>query len=715
MNEFTLLVAGRTGLAEKSVAGCLRLLEEGNTLPFIARYRKEATGCLDEVQIRAVEGALKEFKELVARKKTILGTIEEQGKLTDALRQKIEACWDKVELEDIYLPYKPKKRTRAQVAREAGLEPLALMILGMRQFSGNVAEVVKGFVDADKGIGSVEEALAGARDIVAETVTNSVSIRGQVRQLARRTAMLVSDRKRGADDETVQLFQDYLGREERLAHIPAHRFLAVMRGEEKGALSVKVTVDEQRALDYMVRPLERRVAQAFRDEFMAAVEDGFKRLLWPSISRELLGEVKARSDEGSVKVFEGNLRSVLMAPPAGQQVVMGVDPGFRTGCKVAVLGRTGEVLATVTVYPNPPQNAAAEAKRRLEQVVGRHPVQFVAVGDGTAHRETMRFLESVQWPGKVQVVPVSEAGASVYSASVLAGEELPGMDVSMRGAVSIARRFQDPLAELVKIDPKSIGVGQYQHDIDQKMLAGGLEGVVEECVNRVGVELNSASPALLSRVAGIGAKLAGAIVEFRRESGRFASRAQLHKVAGMGPARFTQCAGFLRVRDAKEPLDRTAVHPESYGVVKRLVRQMGGSLADLMENADARNRFRDMAVNQTELGRETLKDILEELEKPGRDPRGEFRTFSFKEGVENVVDLRVGMVLPGKVTNITDFGAFVDIGVHRDGLVHISKLADRRVNSPFDVCRPGMEVQVKVVEVDVRRNRISLTMRPSDM
>jgi protein Tex len=690
-------------------------LDEGNTLPFIARYRKEATGSLDEIQIRAIESALKEFKELVARKKTILGTIEEQGKLTDELRKKIEGCWDKAELEDIYLPYKPKKRTRAQVAREAGLEPLALMMLGMRPFSGTVQETASKFLNPDKGIETVEDALAGARDIAAEFVTNSVSIRGAVREFARRTARLKSAKKRGADDETVRPFLDYVGKEESLCRIPPHRFLAVMRGEDKSALSAKVVVDEERCRDLMTRPLERRIPGPFRSQFAQAVEDGFKRLLWPAITRELLADVKTRSDEGSVNVFEGNLRSVLMAPPAGQQVVLGVDPGFRTGCKAALVSGTGEVLATATIYPNPPQNNAGDARRKLEQMVAKHTVGFVAVGDGTAHRETLRFLESVSWPGKVQVVPVSEAGASVYSASVLAGKELPGMDVSMRGAVSIARRFQDPLAELVKIDPKSIGVGQYQHDVDQKMLVGGLEGVVEECVNRVGVELNLASPALLSHVAGIGPKLAGAIVDFRASNGRFAGRTQLKKVPGMGPARFTQCAGFLRIRDAREMLDRTAVHPESYGVVKRVAKQVGVKMAELMEDADVRTRFGNVARDQAELGRETLADVLSELEKPGRDPRGEFKTFSFMEGVENIEDLAPGMTLPGKVTNITDFGAFVDIGVHRDGLVHISRLADRRVNSPFDVCKPGQQVQVKVLEVDTRRNRISLTMRPSDM
>jgi protein Tex len=715
MVSMTDLVCRRTGLKAQSVAGCVKLLDEGNTVPFIARYRKEMTGSLDEIQIRLVAEALQGFKELEKRKETVLGTIRDQGKLTPDLERRIRNCFDRQELEDLYLPYKPRRRSRADIAREAGLGPLAEMILGRRQCHDGRLGAARKFVAPDKGVESADDALAGARDIVAEELATVPAVRTQVRRLGRDTARIVVAKKRGADEEKVRAFADYVKHEEHFRRMPAHRFLAVARGEEQGALSPKLEVDPERGLSICRGDHLRRVPHTFRQDFVDAAEDGWKRLLWPAVQRELLAAKKEEADAASVRVFEENLRALLMTPPMRGKRVLALDPGFRNGCKVAVVDATGKNLATATVYPHPPQNRASETIEKLIALARRHRVEVCAVGDGTAHRETMALLRPVQWPQAVEMVPVREAGASVYSASPLAAAELPQLDVTLRGAVSIARRLQDPLAELVKIEPKSIGVGQYQHDVDQKMLAAGLDAVVEECVNRVGTEVNTASPALLAHVAGIGPKLAETIVRCREEKGPFRTRQALLKVPGLGQSRFTQCAGFLRIREGDQPLDATGIHPERYALVSRLARELGLKGADLVGNTEAARKLRESVPSTDDAGAETLADIVRELEKPGHDPRGERKEFNFAEGVDKVDDLRPGMVLPGRVNSITDFGVFVDIGVHRDGLVHISQMADRRISSPFEICKPQQEVRVKVIDVDHKRNRISLTMKPSEL
>ncbi|MBM4355432.1 MAG: RNA-binding transcriptional accessory protein [Deltaproteobacteria bacterium] len=712
-------VAARCGLPEKGVDGCVRLLSEGNTVPFIARYRKEATGGLDETAIRRVQEALEYVTALDDRKKTVLAAIEKAGRLTDELRRLIEECEDRQELEDLYLPFKQKKSTRADAARKAGLEPLARIILGLEPCpAGARLAIAQRFVRAVEGASadSPEAALAGARDIVAEVVATNPPVRRAVRDLAGSTGRICSARKRGAGEEEAAQFADYFERSERVADIPAHRILAMLRGETAGALSVKVEVPERRALALIQSPFFRRVPSLFTQDFEAATEDGFTRLLWPSVERELLGQLKERADRSSVAVFEENLRSLLMEPPARGKRVLGIDPGFRNGCKLAVVDDTGKVLGAGVIYPHPPQENADEAKRRLVELCLRHRFDVAGVGDGTAHRETMAFVATVAWPTPVAVTPVREAGASVYSASEVAVAELPELDVTLRGAVSIARRYQDPLAELVKIEPKSIGVGQYQHDVDQGLLESGLSAVVEECVNRVGVELNTASPALLSHVAGIGPTTARAIVAHRDSKGPFRNRAALLKVAGIGPARFLQCAGFLRIPEGVDVLDRTGIHPERYEAVGRAARAVGLAASDLLGNPTHLSRLKQqVTATALGLGVETWSDILAELERPGRDPRGERKEFRFSDRVHALEDLEVGMVLPGRVNSVTDFGAFVDIGVHRDGLVHVSRMADRRVSSPFEVCRPGMVVTVKVVEVDRKRGRIGLSMKPSEV
>ena len=701
-------------LPAKAVSGCLQLLDEGNTIPFIARYRKEQTGSLDEVQIRAVEDAYTKLKELEARRQTVLKTIADLGKLTDELRRQIELCTDRQQLEDLYQPYKPSRKTRAAKAREAGLEPLAEMMQGKRRADGPRMALARRFIAPDKGVKTADDALAGARDIVAEEVISQPASRGEVRQFAARTAKIMSRKKRGSGDDA-EIFRDYHDHDEQLNRIPSHRFLAIQRGEQAGALSVSLDVDADRGLSMVRRDHLRKVPEVFRSDFIEAVEDGWKRLLWPAIQRELLALTKERSDRAAVAVFEKNLRSLLMDPPARGRNVLAIDPGFRNGCKMAVVDTTGKVLGTGTIYPHPPQQQRAEASQKITSLVTRHRVTVVAVGDGTAHRETMSLMQHLDLPGEVSTEAVREAGASVYSASELAGQELPDLDVTIRGAVSIARRYQDPLAELVKIDPRSIGVGQYQHDVDEKLLARGLDAVVEECVNRVGVELNTASPALLARVAGVGPKLASAIVDYREQRGAFARRQEILKVPGLGPAKFTQCGGFLRLHDGAQPLDATGIHPERYQAINKVVKQTRTTLSEIIGDKEAAQKLHPLLSVLPDLGSATITDIIEELARPGHDPRGERQEFRFAEDIHSIEDLKVGMILPGRVTSVTDFGAFIDLGVHRNGLVHISKLADRRVASPFEICQPQQSVTVRVMEVDIRRQRISLSMKQSDL
>lgn len=725
--RLTTWVAQRTGLEPNRVAGCIRLLSEGNTVPFIARYRKEMTGTMDEVGIRRVEEEYRELEAVLERQQTILATLEKLDKLTPELRRQIEECLDRQRLEDLYLPFKPRRATRADKAREAGLEPLAATMVGGSEgiAEARVAvqpallprrrlEWAQRFINPDKAIVDVQAALAGARDIVADWMATVPETRAAVREMGGRMGQIVSKKKRGASEEA-EAFRDYFEHAESVSRAAPHRILAMLRGEEAGALSIDIEVNGETGEALMLRPWERRVHPAFREDVLAAVADGWSRLLWPAVSREILGQLKKRADVASVTVFENNLRSVLMEPPARGKVVLGFDPGFRNGCKMAAVDATGKVLGTATIYPHEPQKQVKEATALLLRLASGLRLAVIAVGDGTAHRESMTFLESVPWERPMEIVAVSEAGASVYSASPIAGQEFPDMDVSLRGAVCIARRYQDPLAELVKIEPKALGLGQYQHDVDQKLLESGLDAVVEECVNRVGVELNTASAPLLARVAGLTATSANAVVSHRNQKGAFPSREALLKVSGIGPARFLQAAGFLRIRDGAKLLDATGIHPERYEFVEALMAAAGLPLKQVLGNPQAQPALRAaakaIAGRFPDVGQATLGDILSDLEKPGHDPRGERVAFRFADGITSIEHLVVGQVLPGRVTNVTDFGAFVDIGVHRDGLVHISQLANRRVASAFEVVQPRQAVMVRVVEVDLKRGRIGLSMR----
>ena len=723
-NIISRLIAQRLNLSEKYVTATLLLLEEGCTIPFIARYRKERTGGLDEVQIAAIGEQNERLKETARRKETIIKTITELGKLTPELQQRIEQCWDATELEDIYLPYRPKRRTRAQVAREHGLEPLAKLLLLQRE--RNPEQAALRFVSSD--VPSIAEALQGAQDIIAETVSEDERSRQQVRGAFRRQAVIVSKvakaRTKSKDDsDEAAKYRDYFDWQEPLRRCTSHRLLAMRRGEAEGVLRVSITVDDDECIERLKRhyvygntPCGRLVGDA--------VEDGYKRLLKPSIETEFAALSKQQADEEAIRVFADNLRQLLLSAPLGQKRVMGIDPGFRTGCKVVCLDAQGNLLHHEAIFPHPPVNHRMQATIHLNQMVSDYQIEAIAIGNGTASRETRAFVEEaledshgshgthrVHEPNKPQLFVVSEDGASVYSASKTAREEFPDEDVTVRGAVSIARRLMDPLAELVKIDPKSIGVGQYQHDVDQTALKHSLDQTVESCVNMVGVNLNTASSHLLQYVSGLGPALAKNIVEYRRENGAFASRAQLKKVPRLGPSAFEQCAGFLRIPGAKNPLDNSAVHPESYPVVERMAQDQGCSVADLINDKEKRQAIDLRRYVTDTVGLPTLTDIMKELEKPGRDPREQIEEFEFAKGIETVDDLVEGMELPGIVTNITAFGAFVDIGVHQDGLVHISQLADKYVKDPNQVVKLHQHVRVRVIEIDQRRGRISLSMR----
>ena len=710
-NIFATIIATSLSLSQQAVAATLSLLDEGCTIPFISRYRKERTGGLNEVQIAAISEQYERLQEIRKRKDTILKTIDEQQKLTPELRQRIEACWDATELEDIYLPFKPKRRTRAQIARELGLEPLALLLLKQRERDPEA--VALRFVG--KGVESPEAALQGARDIIAEMVSEDERSRQQVRGAFRREAVITSKVvKAKAESDEAAKYSDYFDWHEPLRRCPAHRLLAMRRGEDEGILRISIAPDDEQCIERLQRhyvygstPCGRLVADA--------VADGYKRLLKPSIETEFANQSKEQADDEAIRVFAENLRQLLLAAPLGQMRVMGVDPGFRTGCKVVCLDSQGNLLHHEAIFPHPPVNKRMQATIHLQQMVGDYHIEAIAIGNGTASRETKAFVEDAVRTTDGRPAPrifvVSEDGASVYSASKAAREEFPDEDVTVRGAVSIGRRLMDPLAELVKIDPKSIGVGQYQHDVDQTKLKKQLDQTVESCVNLVGVNLNTASSHLLQYVSGLGPTLAKNIVEYRRMNGPFSSRAQLKKVPRLGPSAFQQCAGFLRIPDADNPLDNSAVHPESYTIVESMARDQQCNVAQLMADKDLRARVNIKKYITDEVGLPTLTDIMKELEKPGRDPREQIEEFEFAHGIETVDDLVEGMELPGIVTNITNFGAFVDIGVHQDGLVHISQLADKYVKDPNTVVRLHQHVTVRVLEIDRRRNRISLTMR----
>ena len=706
-NIFTKRIARELNIQEKSVDNTLTLLEEGCTIPFISRYRKERTGGLDEVQIASIAEHNDRLKEIAKRKETVVKTIEEQGKLTDELRKRIYDCWDATELEDIYLPYKPKRRTKAQVARELGLEPLASIIMMQRErdIDGTARRFVKGDVKDTAG------AIKGAQDIIAETVSEDERSRQQLRNAFRREAMIISKVvKAKADTEEAAKYSDYFDWQEPLKRCSSHRLLAMRRGENEGVLRISITVDDEECVDRLKRHYvysNGKCSQLVSE----AVEDGYKRLLKPSIETEFATLSKEKADEEAINVFAENLRQLLLSAPLGQKRVMGIDPGFRTGCKVVCLDAQGNLLHHEAIFPHPPAGKQDTARKQVEAMLNRYAIEAIAIGNGTASRETKAFIATVDAAKDIATFTVSEDGASIYSASKTAREEFPNEDVTVRGAVSIGRRLMDPLAELVKIDPKSIGVGQYQHDVDQGKLKKSLDLTVESCVNSVGVNLNTASQHLLTYVSGLGPTLAKNIVEYRRANGAFTSRAQLKKVPRLGPAAYEQCAGFLRIPNAKNPLDNSAVHPESYKIVEQMAKDCGCSVADLIDNKAKRQAIDIRKYITAEVGMPTLTDIMNELEKPGRDPRDKIETFEFDKNVNTIDDLVEGMVLPGIVTNITNFGAFVDIGVHQDGLVHISQLADKYVSDPTQVVKLHQHVMVRVVEVDRKRKRIALSMR----
>lgn len=701
-------IADDLNISTQQVNATVKLLDEGATVPFISRYRKEVTGSLDEVQILTIKTEIERLRQLEARRESILKTIEGQGKLTEELKEKIVEADTLAKLEDLYLPYKPKRRTKATMAREKGLEALAQFIYV--QTSPQVFEEALKFVDKEKGVENPDEALQGARDIIAEMISEDAVIRDLIREQFKRSAIIKSRVIRGKEEEG-EKFEDYFEWEEPLAACPSHRMLAMRRGEKEDVLILDIVIDEEQAVEAIQRKVITSRGEA-ADQIKEAIADGYKRLLSPSIEAEVRLLSKQQADEKAIQVFADNLRELLLASPLGQKTILAIDPGFRTGCKVVALNAQGKLLEDTVIYPHEPQRKTVEAENVVLAMCARHHVEAIAIGNGTASRETEQFVRKIDvLPKSIAVIVVSEAGASVYSASEVAREEFPDYDLTVRGAVSIGRRLADPLAELVKIDPKSIGVGQYQHDVDQSLLKQKLDDVVESCVNGVGVELNTASKQLLSYVSGIGPTLAQNIVEYRNTHGAFKSRKQIMEVPRMGEKVFEQCAGFLRISKGVHPLDKSSVHPESYHIVEKMAADLNCTIDDLIVNKELRKKINLQNYATDSVGLPTLKDILNELEKPGRDPRKSFEIFSFDENVHEVNDLREGMRLPGIVTNVTNFGAFVDVGVHQDGLVHISQLSDTFVDDPNKIVKVGQKVWVHVTEVDVKRKRIALSMK----
>ena len=705
--QYTARIAGITRLPLKGVEQTVALLKEGATIPFIARYRKEATGSLDEVEIAEIQKVLKRLEELDKRRETILNSIAEQGKLTDELRQKIEAAEDLTELEDLYLPYKPKRKTRASMAREKGLEPLAQRIR-MQVDRDDPKRLAEAYLN--DAVPTIEEALQGARDIIAEEINEDTEARNLMRYVFGKSAVIRSKVAKGKEQDGAK-YRDYFDFSEKLKDCPSHRLLAMRRGEEEEILRLLIVPENE---EEAIHALQERFAKGpgrCTEQVEMAAQDAYERLLAPSIETEFRNTSKEKADQEAIEVFVKNLRQLLLAAPLGQQRVLGIDPGFRTGCKVVALDESGQLLDYTAIYPHPPQNDASGAEKTLTYLVDKHRIQAIAVGNGTAGRETMALCSSTQFPVPVEVYMVNEAGASIYSASEIAREELPDQDITVRGAVSIGRRLMDPLAELVKIDPKSIGVGQYQHDVNQSSLKESLDQVVESAVNSVGVNLNTASRHLLTYISGLGPALAKNIVEFRSANGPFESREQLKKVPRLGEKAFEQCAGFLRIPHAANTLDNTAVHPESYGIVRQMAKDNNCTVEELIANPKLRKALDLRRYVNDKVGMPTLNDILSELAKPGLDPRGKAKSFSFAENVRSLDDLYPGMVLPGIVNNVTNFGAFVDIGIKESGLVHVSQLADKFVKNPADVVRLHQEVMVKVLDIDRERGRVQLTMK----
>ena len=704
MEIFNKMIATALNIAVRQVENTLSLLNGGATIPFISRYRKEATGGLDEVQIGEIKERYDKLTDIAKRKETILKTIEEQGKLTAELKKRIEACWDATELEDIYLPYKPKRKTRAEAARQKGLEPLATILLMQRE--NNLSTRVRTFIN--KEVKDEEEALKGARDIIAEQVSEDERSRNQLRNQFSRQAIITSKVVKGKEEEAAK-YKDYFDFSEPLKRCTSHRLLAIRRGEAEGLLKVSISPDDEECTERLESSYVRGNNECSQ-HVKEAVRDAYKRLLKPSIETEFAALSKEKADEEAIRVFAGNLRQLLLAPPLGQKRVMGIDPGYRTGCKVVCLDAQGNLLHNETIYPHPPKSEHGISSRKLTKLVEQYAIEAIAIGNGTASRETEAFVTGQRYDRKLQVFVVSEDGASIYSASKIAREEFPEYDVTVRGAVSIGRRLMDPLAELVKIEAKSIGVGQYQHDVDQTALKKSLDMTVESCVNSVGVNLNTASRHLLTYVSGLGPTLAQNIVDYRAENGAFTSRKQLMKAPRMGAKAFEQCAGFLRIPGAKNPLDNSAVHPESYAVVESIAKDMKCSVEDLIKNKELRNQIDIKKYVTEQVGLPTLTDIMAELEKPGRDPRQAIQVFEFDKNVKTIDDLKEGMVLPGIVTNITNFGCFVDVGIKENGLVHISQICREFVSDPTTVVSIHQHVQVKVVSIDRERKRIGLTM-----
>ena len=704
MKIFNKMIASALNIAERQVENTLSLLNGGATIPFISRYRKEATGGLDEVQIGEIKERSDKLCEIAKRKETILKTIEEQGKLTADLKKRIDACWDATELEDIYLPYKPKRKTRAEVARQKGLEPLATILMMQRE--NNLSSRVRTFIKGE--VKDEEDALKGARDIIAEQVSEDERSRSQIRNQFSRQAIITSKVVKGKEEEAAK-YKDYFDFSEPLKRCTSHRLLAIRRGEAEGLLKVSISPNDEECTERLERSYVRGNNECSR-QVQEAVRDAYKRLLKPSIETEFAALSKEKADEEAIRVFAGNLRQLLLAPPLGQKRVMGIDPGYRTGCKIVCLDAQGNLLHNETIYPHPPKSEHGVSARKLTKLVEQYQVEAIAIGNGTASRETEAFVTNQRYDRKLQVFVVSEDGASIYSASKIAREEFPEYDVTVRGAVSIGRRLMDPLAELVKIEAKSIGVGQYQHDVDQTALKKSLDMTVESCVNSVGVNLNTASRHLLTYISGLGPTLAQNIVDYRAENGAFTSRKELRKVPRMGAKAFEQCAGFLRIPDAKNPLDNSAVHPESYSVVEHIAKDMKCSVEDLIKDKELRSKIDIKKYVTDQVGLPTLNDIMAELEKPGRDPRQAIKVFEFDKNVKTIDDLKPGMILPGIVTNITNFGCFVDVGIKENGLVHVSQLCRQFVSDPTTVVSIHQHVQVKVMSIDMERKRIQLTM-----
>lgn len=702
---FNKLISQSLSISEKQIDNTVKLLNEGATIPFISRYRKELTGGLDEVAIASIQEAYTKLCEVEKRKQTIISTIEEQGKLTPELKKRIDECWSGTELEDIYLPFKPKRRTKAEIAREKGLEPLAKIIMGQRE--PHLSSKVDKFIQGD--VKDADDAIKGAKDIIAEWISENETARNIVRSSFDRDAIITAKLVKGKEEEA-EKYRDYFDFEEPLRRCSSHRLLAIRRGEKEGFLKITITPSsDEKALERLDRFFVKGNSES-SEMVSDAMKDSYKRLIRPSIETEYASSSKDKADEEAIRVFAENLRQLLLSAPVGEKRVMGVDPGYRTGCKIVCLDNQGNLLHNETIYPHPPQNEKTTAMRKVSQMIEAYNIEAIAIGNGTASRETEFFFKQMRFPREVQVYVVSENGASIYSASKIAREEFPQYDVTVRGAISIGRRLMDPLAELVKIDPKSIGVGQYQHDVDQGKLKRSLDQTVELCVNQVGVNVNTASKYLLTYISGLGPALAQNIVDYRKDNGAFTTRKQLLKVARMGEKAFEQAAGFLRICDGDNPLDNSAVHPESYHIVEKMAKDLGCTVSELISNKDLKKKLNLQDYVTDTVGLPTLQDIMQELEKPGRDPRQSVQLFEFDPNVKTMADLKEGMILPGIVNNITNFGCFVDIGIKENGLIHLSNMAKRFIKDPTEIVKLHQHVEVKVIGIDKERKRIQLSL-----